>query len=100
MEPEQARAVVGAAEFTQGVDPIFRRLVSVLPDAVATADEHGIVEKLNRLHLMPMCAQNIEHFLCEFRKMVLPGKRRRGGRYDGYAALWREVAPILARRAP
>ena len=93
LEPEQARAVVGAAEFTQGVDPIFRRLVSALPDAVAAADEHGIVEK-------PMCAQNIEHFLCEFRKMVLPGKRHRGGRYDGYAALWREVAPILARRAP
>ena len=81
------------------MDPLFAELVDALPAAVASKDEHGIVERLESLGLLPLCAQNVEHMLCEWRKMVLPGRRASGGRYDGYGELWRDVQPIiLARR--
>ncbi len=67
--------------------------------ALADKDRHGIMDRLAALSIAPLCAQNIEHMLCEFRKMDLPeGRAARGERYEGYANLWRDVAPILARR--
>ena len=94
----QARAA--AADGCPAVDPLFAKLVEALPAAIAEKDGHGIIERLSALNVAPLCSQNVEHMLCEWRKMVLPnGRPASGERYDGYAELWREVAPILARRA-
>ena len=93
------RAAVTDGWTNPAVDPLFKALVDALPAAIADKDRHGIVDRLAALSIAPLCAQNIEHFLCEFRKLALPEHRAaRGERYDGYAELWREVAPILARR--
>ncbi len=38
----------------------------------------------------------IEHMLCEFRKMRLPGGRRpRRTQYADYVSLWEEAAPAI-----
>ena len=63
---EQPLAVVGAARFAHGVDSFFPHSVSALPDVVAAADEHGIVETFARAHLVPMCVHCSEHLPCEF----------------------------------
>ena len=82
--------------FTRADDAVF----TSIPAALAERDEHGIVEHLSGLGLLPLCAQNIEHMLCEWRKMALPdGRRARGEPSAGYAELWRAVAPVIARRA-
>ena len=84
----------------QNVDDLFASLITSLPAAVAERDAHGIVEQLTDMHLAPLCAQNVEHMLCEFRKMDLPshGAARRKP-YGGYAELWAACAPMLIRRA-
>ena len=97
---EQARAVVGKSPFTAGVDKIFLALVENLPSALAAVDQHGVVERLARLHLLPTSAQCVEHMLCEWRKMCLPeGRTARGEPFEDYKELWLAVAPTLARRA-
>ena len=75
-------------------------LLEALPAALAERDGHGVVERLSGLGLLPLCAQNVEHMLCEWRKMALPdGRRARGEPSAGYAELWRAVAPVIAWRA-
>ena len=65
----------------------------------AARDRHGIVAKLEKLSLCPLAAQNVEHMLCEFRKLVLPeGRPHRRQPYTEYAELWQQAQPILARR--
>ena len=96
----QARAMVGTSPFKAGVDKIFLALVEALPSALAAVDQHGVVERLAHLHLLPTSAQCVEHMLCEWRKMCLPeGRTARGEPFPGYKELWMAVAPILARRA-
>ena len=97
---EQARAMVDTSPFKAGVDKIFLALVENLPSALAAVDQHGVVERLAHLHLLPTSAQCVEHMLCEWRKMCLPkGRTARGDPFPGYRVLWEAVAPILARRA-
>ena len=99
MSPDQARAAAADGWTNPAVDPLFAKLVEVVPAAIAEKDGHGIIERLSALNVAPLCAQNVEHMLCEWRKMVLPsGRAASGGRYGEYADLWRDVAPILARR--
>ena len=100
MTKNQARAAVLDSLTDPGVDPLFAALIDALPAAIAEKDRHGIVDCLAGMHLAPLCAQNIEHMLCEWRKMVLPdGRRARGAPSESYADLWHEAAPILARRS-
>ena len=99
MPAGQAQAAAADGWNDPAVDPLFAKLVEVLPAAIAEKDRHGIIERLSALNVAPLCSQNVEHMLCEWRKMVLPnGRPASGERYEGYAELWREVAPILARR--
>ncbi len=53
----------------------FKAGVEALPAALAAVDQHGVVQRLARLHLLPTCAQCVEHMLCEWRKMCLPEGR-------------------------
>jgi hypothetical protein len=53
---EQARAMVGTSPFKAGVDKLFLALLEALPAALAAVDQHGVVERLARLHLLPTCA--------------------------------------------
>ena len=47
-----------------------------------------------------LAAQNIEHLLCEYRSLVLPGGHpQRGQPSEEYIEGWRQVQPILATRA-
>ena len=69
LPPAQARVAVGRNPFNAGVDKLFQALIEVLPPALASMDQHGVVEHLARLQLLPTCAQNIEHMLCEWRMM-------------------------------
>ena len=97
---EEARAIVGTSPFKAGVDKLFLALLEALPAALAAVDQHGVVERLARLHLLPTCAQCLEHMLREWRKMCLPeGRTARGDPFPGYKELWLAVATILARRA-
>ena len=83
-----------------GVDKLFQALAEALPATLAAMDRHGVIEHLARLHLLPTCTQNIEHMLCEWRKMCLPeGRTARGEPFAGYKALWEAVRPALTRRA-
>ena len=79
-------------------DLVFDQLLRALPDGLKARDRHGIVAKLEQLGLRPLAAQNVEHMLCEFRKLVLPeGRPRRGQAFEGYRELWGTVAPIFQR---
>ena len=96
MPVEIARAAAKDSWNKPAVDPLFKDLIDALPAAIADVDIHGIVQLLDEMHLAPLCAQNIEHMLCEFRKMILPEKRSASGqRYDGYAELWQQCEPIF-----
>ena len=76
----------------------FHELLVALPGALRTRDRHGIIENLEQLGLCPLAAQNVEHMLCEFRKLVLPeGRPRRGEAFKGYRELWEAVAPVFQR---
>ena len=97
---EEARVIVGTSPFKAGVDKLFLALLEALPAALAAVDQHGVVERLARLHLLPTCAQCLEHMLREWRKMCLPeGRTARGDPFPGYKELWLAVAPNLARPA-
>ena len=99
MEEGAARAAV-KAPWGKAADFTLDKLLRALPGAFHAMDRDGIIETLEELGLCPLAAQSVEHMLCEFRKLCLPeGRPASGGRYEGYAELWREVAPILARRA-
>ena len=99
MPVEMARAATKDSWNKPAVDPLFKALTDALPAAIADEDIHGIVGRLDEMHLAPLCAQNIEHMLCEFRKMLLPeGRTSNSVRYDGYAELWQQCEAILARR--
>ena len=92
--------MVGKSPFKAGVDKLFLALLEALPAALAAVDQHGVVQRLARLHLLPTCAQCVEHMLCEWRKMCLPeGRTARGDPFEDYKELWLAVAPVLARRA-
>ena len=97
---EEARTIVGTSPCKAGVDKLFLALLEALPAALAAVDQHGVVERLARLHLLPTCAQCVEHMLCEWRKMCLPeGRTARGKPFEDLQELWLAVAPTLARRA-
>ena len=99
MEEGAARAAV-KAPWGKAADFMFDKLLRALPGAFQARDRDGIIETLEELGLCPLAAQSVEHMLCEFRKLCLPeGRPTSGERYEGYAELWREVAPVLARRA-
>jgi hypothetical protein len=96
---QPARAAVGKPPFNAGVDMLFQALLESLPAALAAMDQHGVIDHLARLHILPTCAQCVEHMLCEWRKMCLPaGRQARGDPFAEYRELWEAVAPILARR--
>ena len=63
MPPAQARAIVSRHPFSGGVDKLFEALVEALPVALAAMDRHGVVQRLGSLHLLPTCAQCVEHML-------------------------------------
>ena len=82
------------------MDKLFLALLEALPAALAAVDQHGVVERLARLHLLPTCAQCLEHMLREWRKMCLPeGRTAQGDPFPGYKKLWLAVVSNLARRA-
>ena len=92
--------MVGRPPFNAGVDKLFLAMVEALHVALAAMDQHGAIERLARLHILPTCAQRVEHMLCKWRKMCLPeGRLPRGDPFAGYKELWEAVGPILARRA-
>ena len=95
-----ARAKRGDAKLRGAVNNLFAVLMRRVPALFASVDKHDIVGRLSRLGVMPLCAQNVEHFLCEYRKVVVPkGRARVGARSEGYAELWKAVQPVLAKRA-
>ena len=97
---DKARDAAKSLTQKQHVDELFAALITSLPAAVAERDAHGIVEHLTNMNIAPLCAQNVEHMLCEFRKMSLPSQRaHRGEPYVAYAELWTECAPMFVRRA-
>jgi hypothetical protein len=100
MKPDAARKKVKQLQRDAGGSAFaFDQLLNRLPGALQAKDRHGIVAKLEELGLRPLAAQNVEHMLCEFRKLALPERRpRRGEAYAEYAELWRQVQPILASR--
>ena len=99
MEEGAARAAVQTKAWRRTTDVLFDDLLKALPAALRARDEHGIIEALERLGLCPLAAQNVEHMLCEFRKLLLPGGRpQRGEPFEGYRELWEAIAPVLLRR--
>ena len=93
---EQARAMVDTSPFKAGVDKIFLALVENLPSALATVDQHGVVERLAHLHLLPTSAQCVEHVLCEWHNMRLPeGRTARGEPFPGYEEFGWQWRPSL-----
>ena len=98
MPPGMARAATKDSWTTPAVDPIFEALIRTLPAAIAATDVHGVIRQLTDMSIAPLCAQNVEHMLCEFRKMLLPdGRASSCARYEGYAELWRQCELILAK---
>ena len=94
-----ARAAAADKIKKKDIDSLFHKLISLLPDVLLEYDEHGIVQALTDLNIMPLCAQTIEHMLCEYRKMCSPERRvASANRYAGYKELWSRVSPIYARR--
>ena len=92
-----ARAAVG--RFKLAVDPLFKILIEELPGALQTGDPLGVMGRLEKSGIMPLCAQNVEHMLCEYRKIILPlGRPARRAPFDGYQSLWVAVAPLLLAR--
>ena len=92
-----ARAAV-KADWGPAVAVVFDRLLRALPAALQARDRHGVIAQLEQLGLRPLAAQNVEHMLCEFRKLMLPGKRPpRGEAFEGYRELWEAVAPVFQR---
>ena len=100
MPVEMARAATKDSWTNPAVDPLFEVLIGALPQAVAAKDVHDVIRQLTDMSIAPLCAQNIEHMLCEFRKMILPEKRSASGqRYEGYAARWQQCEPIFKMRS-
>ena len=98
MPVEMARAATKDSWTNPAVDPLFEVLIGALPQAVAAKDVHDVIRQLTDMSIAPLCAQNIEQMLCEFRKMLLPdGRASSSDRYEGYAELWRQCEPILAK---
>ena len=99
MEASNAREAV-KAPWGKAAEVVFDKLLRALPEALKARDHDGIIVKLEELGLCPLVAQNVEHMLCEFRKLCMPeGRPSSSQRYAQYEELWREVAPILERRA-
>ena len=97
MEEGAARAAVKAA-WGPAAAVVFDKMLRALPAALQARDRHGIIAKLEQLGLRPLAAQNVEHMLCEFRKLLLPGKRAtRGKTSDNYRELWEAVAPVILK---
>jgi hypothetical protein len=93
-----ARAAVRDHRWFESIkDPLFQLLIEELPLAVAEADSFKVVDLLEARGIRPFCAQNIEHILCEYRKVIHPRGRpaRRRAPYEGYVDLWAAVAPTL-----
>ena len=97
MDEGAARAAV-EMRLDKPADFVFDQLLRALPDGLKARGRHGIVAKLEVLGLCPLAAQNVEHMLCEFRKLVLPeGRPRRGQACEGYRELWGTAAPLVQR---
>ena len=97
MDEGAARAAV-KADWGPAAAVVFDRLLRALPAALQARDRHGVIAQLEQLGLRPLAAQNVEHMLCEFRKLMLPGKRPpRGEAFDGCRELWEAVAPVCQR---
>ena len=71
--------------------PLFVQLAALLPDLLAELDEWAIVPKLVALGLSPFVLVNLEHYLCEYRKIMAEG----GGTYYS-----RESVQVLLERGP
>ncbi len=41
-----------------------------MPAALEKQDKHSLVTKLEKVHLLPLVTQTVEHLLCEYRKLV------------------------------
>jgi hypothetical protein len=96
-----------AKEFSEGktkarlreANELFAELLAQLPAAVEQRDEDRIMERLS--HVQPLVAQTVEHMLCEFRKIMVPEGRDKGGSRtsdEEYAALWRAAARVYGQR--
>ena len=86
LPPDEARAAAKDKKRKTEVDQRFAALITSLPAAIADRDVHGIVEQLTNMNIAPICAQKVEHMLCEFRKMAVPsGRAKRLKTYGGYA---------------
>ena len=99
---EEAKAFSTDREKAAEADCLFATLLAALPAALRQRDTDGVIAQLERLHLQPLAAQTVEHMLCEYRKILAPGGRTRGGSRTtaaDYAALWAAAAPLYARRA-
>ena len=92
-----ARAAV-KADWGPAAAFVFDRLLRALPAALQARDRHGVIAQLEQLGLRPLAVQDVEHMLCEFRKLMLPGKwPPRGEAFEGYRELWEAVAPVFQR---
>ena len=87
---------------TEGINNHRRQTI----DGHLSDRNHGTVQpgfSKSCSHMQKMCllaAQNIEHLLCEYRSLVLPGGHpQRGQPSEEYIESWRQVQPILATRA-
>ena len=99
---EEAKAFSTDRKKAAEADCLFATLLAALPAALRQRDTDGVIAQLERLHLQPLAAQTVEHMLCEYRKILAPGGRTRGGSRTtaaDYAALWAAAAPLYARRA-
>ena len=100
MDAKRAREFSTTRSKFKEADALFAKLCSQLPAALQQRDEDGIVYRLSAHHLQPLVAQTIEHLLCEFRKVLVPENRERGGSKTTdaeYQSLWQSAEPVYAR---
>eukprot|EP00929_Paragymnodinium_shiwhaense_P102699 TRINITY_DN65913_c0_g1_i1.p1 TRINITY_DN65913_c0_g1~~TRINITY_DN65913_c0_g1_i1.p1 ORF type:complete len:502 (+),score=72.99 TRINITY_DN65913_c0_g1_i1:67-1572(+) len=85
-------------------DADFQELLAIVADEINRQDHDDIVARLERLGLMPLKGQTMEHMLCEARKVLSKNKgqkyKRKTGRGD-FFRLWsavRKEYEVLAAR--
>jgi hypothetical protein len=88
------------------VKSIFLRIVSRLPEVIHDLGGDDLVRILDSMGLFPLVAVNVEHMLCEFRKVnqdrLCKGSEepRKGGTPpEAYRAMWAGVEDIYAGHA-
>ena len=92
------RRLLDADELDEAeLEAAFAKALPRWREAVAAADEFGVVAALDRLGLFPASAQTYEHLLCEAGKVFGVGHReRRGLPKPGYAELFLKARRFLA----